>query len=381
MFYKKLTPIRLLTGVIFNLILLPLAYANVDCTVQSDLPEAECQVLLALYHNTDGENWTDSPDNLWNITETLCNWAGITCNDGHITSIDLAHNNLVGKLPDFTALTALQTLILSNNQLSGTIPDLSNLNNLEVLSLENNQLSGLIPAFDTFSNLEFIEVQGTKIDVNSSSATKERLMKVNLDYNKLNAPNPDWLYNKIILETQTIAPPNIKATALSASEIKVQLAPIPYTEDDGYYQVKYATNKGGSYTPAETTTPDKNANSYVVENLSSKTTYYFVVDTFTPPHGEQKNALTSDFSIEVSATTEPLGAAYSSKPAPNNTLELGKNELGHSSTTHLIILEVGDEVIFKSSAAMPRFQYPMVRMNIYLSCNVRLVKLKNVLHS
>ncbi len=343
MCYKRLTATRLLIGVIFNLIWLPLACASVDCTIQSDMPEAECEVLLALYNNTGGENWTDSQDNQWNLTETPCNWAGVTCSDGHITSIDSAHNNLVGKLPDFTALTALQTLILSNNQLSGAIPDLSTSKLLRVLSLENNQLSGFIPAFDTFSNLKSIEVQGKKIDVNPSSTTKERLMKVNLDYNKLNALDPILLSNLLILETQTIAPPNIKATALSASEIQVQLVPIPYTEDGGYYQVKYATSKGGPYTPAETTTLDKTVNIYVVENLSPKTTYYFVVETFTPPHGEQKNALTSDLSMEVSAMTKKsLGRpAYSSEPAPDSILYM--DELGHSST--LIISEVGDDTL------------------------------------
>ena len=47
---------------------------------------------------------------------------------------------------------------------------------------------------------------------------------------------------------------------------------------------------------------------YVVDNLSPGTTYYVVVRTYTPAHGEQQNNLWSEYSQEVSATTTAQAA-------------------------------------------------------------------------
>jgi len=336
-----LTNLSLLMGVILNLLWLPLASAGTDCTIQFDIPQAECEALLALYDNTNGEAWTDSPDNLWNATDAPCEWEGITCIDGRITGIERINKKLVGRLPDLSVLTGLQTLILAGNQLSGPIPNLDNLSDLQKLSLENNQLSGPIPDFNELSQSKLIKVQNVQVgDPNN----QELLM--NLDYNKLIRQNTG-LIDLLISNTQTVAPTNIVATVLSASEVKVEWMPISYKADGGYYQVKYATSQGGSYTSAETTTSDKTATSYVVENLSSNTTYYFVVETYTPAHGEQLNTLTSELSVEVSATLhQSLLAGYSSVPAPNSSLDFGNNELGNpSSTNSLIILEVGEDTL------------------------------------
>eukprot|EP00250_Pteridium_aquilinum_P022091 c25299_g1_i1 orf=112-3003(-) len=64
-----------------------------------------------------------------------------------IKQILLDGNNLVGSIPDMSALASLETLDLSNNNLSGSIPEsLTRLTNLVVLNLENNNLTGEIPA-------------------------------------------------------------------------------------------------------------------------------------------------------------------------------------------------------------------------------------------
>eukprot|EP00250_Pteridium_aquilinum_P022092 c25299_g1_i2 orf=1-2643(-) len=64
-----------------------------------------------------------------------------------IKQILLDGNNLVGSIPDMSALAGLETLDLSNNNLSGSIPEsLVTLKNLKVLNLENNNLTGEIPA-------------------------------------------------------------------------------------------------------------------------------------------------------------------------------------------------------------------------------------------
>jgi hypothetical protein len=131
--------------------------------------------------------------------------------------------------------------------------------------------------------------------------------------------------------------------------------------DGGYYQVKYATSEEGPYTSTNTTTADKTKNRYVVDNLSSNTLYYFFVETHTPAHGDQQNALTSgELSEPVSVTTPALGPKFSSEPAPNSILEMvgnpsttntailtatGNSELGNPSSASLTILEIGDETL------------------------------------
>jgi len=238
-----------------------------------------------------------------------------------------------------SVLTGLQTLILAGNQLSGPIPNLDNLSDLQKLSLENNQLSGPIPDFNELSQSKLIKVQNVQVgDPNN----QELLM--NLDYNKLIRQNTG-LIDLLISNTQTVLM-NLDYNKLIRQNTGLIDLLISNTQTV-YYQVKYATSQGGSYTSAETTTSDKTATSYVVENLSSNTTYYFVVETYTPAHGEQLNTLTSELSVEVSATLhQSLLAGYSSVPAPNSSLDFGNNELGNpSSTNSLIILEVGEDTL------------------------------------
>ncbi|EDN70504.1 conserved hypothetical protein [Beggiatoa sp. PS] len=152
-----------------------------DCTAVTEIPQMECEALVALYTSTDGPNWEDSANNNWNMTNTPCNWKGVTCEAGHVTSVDrkydsgcnyeehnynlngsipskignlnqlvhldLACNHLTGSIPpEIGNLTQLTELILAFNQLSGSIPpEIGNLIQLTELNLGNNPLNGLIP--------------------------------------------------------------------------------------------------------------------------------------------------------------------------------------------------------------------------------------------
>ncbi|GEM_PF-1254915 len=118
--------------------------APTDCSQVTQIPPQECQALLALYHSTNGPNWKKK-DN-WNKTNMPCNWYGVGCKKGHVGTLYLTDNNLVGTLsPELNVLSAVTIFWfkLCGNQLSGHLPDLSALS-VEWFCLNNNQLSGHI---------------------------------------------------------------------------------------------------------------------------------------------------------------------------------------------------------------------------------------------
>ncbi len=135
---------------------LPLAQATTDCAIQTDIPESECQTLLLLFNSTKGAGWFDLFEGGWNMTNTPCSWAGITCRDEHVIAIDRQNNGLTGYLPDLTNLAHLEKLDLSHNQLNGSISSACLPSSLQELSLSDNQLSGTAPDLTHFSNLKTV---------------------------------------------------------------------------------------------------------------------------------------------------------------------------------------------------------------------------------
>ena len=112
--------------------------------------------LIALYHSTNGQNWThntgwkDAPlhSDGFAMPGTECGWYGITCDesDTRIVQLNLSNNNLNGFISGLGGLSDLTLLDLSDNRLSRSIPkELGNLSNLERMILKNNNLSGMIP--------------------------------------------------------------------------------------------------------------------------------------------------------------------------------------------------------------------------------------------
>ena len=103
------------------------------------------QVLIDLYHATDGQNWTNNSN--WLSGTSVSKWHGVTTAGGRITELRLWNNNLNGEIPwELGYLTSLRSLDLSENQLRGEIPpELGRLANLKWLTIEKNQLSGPIP--------------------------------------------------------------------------------------------------------------------------------------------------------------------------------------------------------------------------------------------
>jgi len=129
--------------------------AQVDsfsCADVIDVPESECEALVALYESANGAGWSSNYN--WLVSNTVNNWYGIVVESGHVTTISFIDgNNLVGNIPsELGNLSNLYYFNLCNNQLSGSIPpELGNLSNLDALYLYHNQLSDSIPL--SFTNL------------------------------------------------------------------------------------------------------------------------------------------------------------------------------------------------------------------------------------
>ena len=110
-----------------------------DCSTVTDVPQVECEALVALYNSTNGAGWTTSTN--WLTGTTVSNWYGVTAGNMNVLRIELNSNNLTGTIPgSLGSLTNLQKLSAYYNQLSGPIPlELGNLTNLEEInSLKNH---------------------------------------------------------------------------------------------------------------------------------------------------------------------------------------------------------------------------------------------------
>ena len=102
--------------------------------------------LIALYHATNGPNWTTSGN--WLSEAPLNTWTGVSTNqEGRVSNLVLSDNGLRGSIPpEIGTLTRLQNLEINSNYLVGSIPpEIGGLVRLYYLNLENNALSGSIP--------------------------------------------------------------------------------------------------------------------------------------------------------------------------------------------------------------------------------------------
>lgn len=127
-----------------------------DCSQVTEITEAECRALVALYEGTGGEAWQEVGG--WLVGNQPCIWGGVTCRGGHVLWLILSQAGLSGTLPpEVGDLQWLQVLYLQDNDLRGSIPaELGALGNLEALDLGwNFELSGTIP--DEIGNLRSLQ--------------------------------------------------------------------------------------------------------------------------------------------------------------------------------------------------------------------------------
>ena len=110
------------------------------------IPLNECAALSDLYFATNGAGWNDASG--WLMTTAISSWHGIFISNGHVSSLNLSGNNLVGALPaSIGDLFSLRVLHLDGNtQLTGAVPStIGHLLNLQIMNIGNTGLSGEVP--------------------------------------------------------------------------------------------------------------------------------------------------------------------------------------------------------------------------------------------
>jgi hypothetical protein len=82
----------------------------------------ECRALTDLYLQAGGAGWWNHED--WLRDKRPCGWNGVTCDNGHVASLNMTNNRLAGSLPPSLGdLAELRHLYVSNNpKLGGMLP-------------------------------------------------------------------------------------------------------------------------------------------------------------------------------------------------------------------------------------------------------------------
>ncbi len=252
-----------------------------------------------------------------------------------LLSIQLHGNHLSGSIPpQLGSLGNLNNLILNDNQLSGSIPvELGNLQRLTVLHLHNNQLNGNIPAeLGKFTLLRSLRLEGNALVgeipadlVNLEPEVPEppdrpRSFALSLGYNRLFASDPTLIHFLNVRapgweQTQTVAPADLQAVALSTTAAHLTWTPTPYTIDGGYYEISASTSATGTFSILGLT-GSKSDDQYDLTGLIPGATYWIRMRSYTPAHANNQSDLWSGYSPDVSITLLPVAPSANFNTQP-----------------------------------------------------------------
>ena len=159
-------------------------------------PSTDRDALIALYHATDGPNWTNNTN--WLSDKPLHEWHGVTTAglDERVIGLDLFTNQLTGVITaELGRLQHLEWLHLGGNQLTGIIPaELGRLRNLSgYLALDRNQLTGPIPReLGQLQKLKWLSLEGNELTgaIPAELGQLQNLLSLDLEGNDLTGAIP-----------------------------------------------------------------------------------------------------------------------------------------------------------------------------------------------
>ncbi|WP_428229928.1 Two component regulator three Y domain protein [Flavobacterium sp.] len=152
-----------------SLVLFFLAFAFSLNIFADTISDKEKNALIKLYHATNGGQWKTK----WDLSLSAATWNGVETDNGKVVGLNLANNNLQGKLPvELLDLVNLVQVDLHKNRLQGELPlEIGRLSKLEVLSLFDNQIQGDLPgSIYKLINLKVLLLNNNKF---SGSLSKE----------------------------------------------------------------------------------------------------------------------------------------------------------------------------------------------------------------
>lgn len=173
---------------------------EVVTTAALNIPQSEKNALIAIYNATGGANWTNTTGNSYpwpvsNPDADVVAWYGVGVSNGHVVSLNLQNNNLIGTIPvEIGNLPNLTYLSFNNNSLTGSVPSqIGQLTNLTSLNLSRNQLSGALPSqFYNLIKLEFLDLNNNQFSgaISSQLGQLVKLKVVNITSNSFSGPIP-----------------------------------------------------------------------------------------------------------------------------------------------------------------------------------------------
>lgn len=172
------------------------AYAPINptnCTWEDNSVD-EIDGLMSMYEGMGGEYWYIK-DNWGNISESYCNWAGISCNEKcRVDKIIFIANNLTGEISEkIYKLQEVNYLQLVCNYITGGLSYLTELYKLELLDLTYNFINDIIPNdIGNLVDLNAISLSDNFIhgSIPKSIGNLELLTYINLADNNLNGTIP-----------------------------------------------------------------------------------------------------------------------------------------------------------------------------------------------
>ena len=177
------------------------------------VPSKEKEALIALYNAMDGANWNDNKN--WCSDQPVCEWAGVSVEDGHVAGLSFYFNNLKGTLPEeLTYLTELKALSLEEEPTAVSNLDvIYGLTNLETLRIGigdtysmdfqeyESWMVTLPQAIGNLKNLSYLEVSGVKGPLPAELFDLDKLNFIWLRWAWLNGPLPTGFGKLKNLET------------------------------------------------------------------------------------------------------------------------------------------------------------------------------------
>jgi len=152
--------------------------------------------LVALYHATDGANWTNNTN--WLSNRPIDEWYGVGCSpEGRVSNLlYLFSNNLTGNIPpEIGKLTQLTVLGLESNNLTGNIPpEIWEMTQLTELYLGNNKFSivNIPPEIGNLTQLTVLDLGWSNLTGNIPPEIwkLKKLNRLILTYNNLTGNIP-----------------------------------------------------------------------------------------------------------------------------------------------------------------------------------------------